>query len=28
MLKHFGWDAAAERYAQVYEWAMKTRRGG
>jgi starch synthase len=25
--KHFGWDAAAERYAQVYEWAVKARRG-
>jgi starch synthase len=27
MRKHFGWDAAAERYAQVYEWALKARRG-
>jgi starch synthase len=27
MQKRFGWDAAAERYAQVYEWAIEARRG-
>jgi starch synthase len=27
MRKRFGWDVAASRYAQVYEWAMKARRG-
>jgi starch synthase len=28
MGKHFGWDGAAKRYAQVYEWALRARRGG
>jgi glycogen synthase len=27
MRKHFGWDLAAERYVEVYEWAVKQRRG-
>jgi starch synthase len=28
MKKHFGWDAAARKYAEVYDWALKARRGG
>ncbi len=27
MKKSFGWDVAARRYAQVYEWAIEARRG-
>jgi starch synthase len=27
MKKHFGWDAAAKGYAQVYDWAVAARRG-
>ncbi len=27
MRKRFGWDVAARRYAQVYEWAVRARRG-
>ena len=27
MKKHFGWDHAAARYSQVYEWAVQARRG-
>jgi starch synthase len=27
MRKRFGWDQAAKRYAQVYEWAVTARRG-
>jgi starch synthase len=27
MQKRFGWDAAAKRYAQVYEWAIAARQG-
>ncbi|HZU83038.1 MAG TPA: glycogen synthase GlgA [Polyangiaceae bacterium] len=27
MRKSFGWDVAAARYAQVYDWARRTRRG-
>jgi starch synthase len=27
MSKRFGWDVAAKRYAQVYEWAVLARRG-
>ena len=27
MSKRFGWDVAARRYAQVYEWAVAARRG-
>jgi starch synthase len=27
MLKHFGWSGAAERYVEVYEWAIAARRG-
>lgn len=27
MRKRFGWDLAARRYAQVYEWAVQARRG-
>ena len=27
MKKHFGWDAAARKYADVYGWAVKARRG-
>ncbi len=26
MAKHFGWDIAAQRYGQVYEWAIQDRR--
>lgn len=28
MRKHFGWDEAARRYADVYDWAVLQRRGG
>ncbi|MDP9034749.1 MAG: glycogen synthase GlgA [Myxococcota bacterium] len=28
MRKHFGWDLAAKRYVQVYEWAVAARSGG
>jgi starch synthase len=27
MKKHFGWDVAAKKYADVYAWALKSRRG-
>jgi starch synthase len=27
MRKHFGWNVAAQSYAQVYAWALKARRG-
>jgi starch synthase len=27
MRKHFGWDIAAERYEEIYRWAVLTRRG-
>jgi starch synthase len=27
MRKHFGWDIAAKKYADVYAWALKARRG-
>jgi starch synthase len=27
MRKRFGWDVAARRYGQVYEWAVRARRG-
>jgi starch synthase len=27
MEKHFGWDVAARRYGEVYEWAIRDRRG-
>jgi len=27
MRKHFGWDLAAKRYAEVYGWAVAARRG-
>jgi starch synthase len=27
MKKHFGWDIAAAKYTQVYEWAVADRRG-
>jgi glycogen synthase len=26
MRKHFGWDLAARRYADVYGWAVAARR--
>jgi starch synthase len=28
MRKHFGWNLAAQKYAEVYEWAIEARRGG
>ena len=28
MKKHFGWDLAAKRYSEVYDWAVLARRGG
>jgi starch synthase len=28
MKKHFGWDVAAKKYAEVYGWALDARRGG
>jgi starch synthase len=28
MSRHFGWDEAARRYADVYDWALAARRGG
>jgi starch synthase len=28
MSKHFGWDLAAKKYAEVYAWALDARRGG
>jgi hypothetical protein len=27
MKKHFGWDVAAKKYADVYGWALQARRG-
>ncbi|MEI7891500.1 MAG: glycogen synthase GlgA [Myxococcales bacterium] len=27
MRKHFGWDVAAEHYGEVYDWAVRSRRG-
>jgi starch synthase len=27
MRKHYGWEVAAKRYAEVYEWAVAARRG-
>jgi hypothetical protein len=27
MKKHFGWDAAAKKYAEVDGWAVHARRG-
>jgi starch synthase len=28
MKKRFGWDVAAQKYGEVYDWALKQRRGG
>jgi starch synthase len=27
MLAHFGWDIAAKKYSEVYDWAVKARKG-
>jgi starch synthase len=27
MLAHFGWDVAAKKYSEVYDWAVKARHG-
>lgn len=27
MLAHFGWDIAAKKYSEVYDWAVKARQG-
>jgi starch synthase len=27
MLVHFGWDVAARKYSEVYDWAVKARQG-
>jgi starch synthase len=28
MARDFGWKTAADRYAEVYGWAIQARRGG